>query len=201
MDNEGRKPNLTLVKESPAQVDEAENEAATAVAESDATEDLIGEIAPWSTILDGERQALKTLHADMRFLIKGVPGAGLNWKPGVNTNSLWSLVLHTLGTTLHLLSTAADIDPRWQDWKRQTELSATGEDPALLLTAINNMDDFLDKVFPVVEDEDAAAAERDWLGKQRPVSWLMAHAVEHAGRHVGHMELTRQLWDQRQKRR
>ncbi len=198
MDNEGRKPNLTIVKESPMQVDEDENEAS--VEEVEETETLLENVEPWSTILDGERQALKVLHADMRFLIKGVPGMGLNWQPGVNTNSLWALVLHTLGTTLHLLSTAADIEPGWQDWKRQTELSASGDDPGLLLTAINNMDDFLDKVFPVLEEEDAAAM-RDWLGKQHPVSWLTAHAIEHAGRHVGHMELTRQLWDQRQKRR
>jgi len=50
------------------------------------------------------------------------------------------------------------------------------------------MDDFLDKVFSVLEEE-SPGTERDWLGKPKPVSYLVAHAVEHAGRHVGHMEL------------
>jgi len=61
------------------------------------------------------------------------------------------------------------------------------------------MDDFPDKVFSVLEEE-SPGVERDWLGKPKPISYLVSHAVEHAGRHVGHMELTRQLWDQRSKR-
>jgi hypothetical protein len=192
MDKESKKGNLTLVTEPPAE-EQAE------IAESAGDETEIEPVAPWSTWLDGNRQTLKSLHSDMQYLIKGVPGAGLNWQPGTNTNSLWALTLHTLGTTLHLLSTAADIEPRWQSWQRATELTASGDDPGLLLAAIRNMDDFLDKVFSVLEDE-TPATERDWLGKPKPISYLVAHAVEHAGRHVGHMELTRQLWDQRAKR-
>jgi Protein of unknown function (DUF664) len=193
MGKETKKGNLTLVTDAPSETEEVETEAA----ESDAVE--IEPVAPWSTWLDGNRQTLKALHSDMQFLIKGVPAAGLNWQPGTNTNSLWALTLHTLGTTLHLLATAADIEPRWQAWQRATELAASGDDPGLLLAAIRNMDDFLDKVFSVLEEE-SPETERDWLGKPKPVSYLVSHAVEHAGRHVGHMELTRQLWDQRSKR-
>jgi hypothetical protein len=189
---EKKKGTLTLVKDDAP---EEQNETDETVAEGADIEP----VAPWSTWLDGSRQTLKALHSDMQFLIKGVPAAGLNWQPGTNTNSLWAITLHTLGTTLHLLSTAADIEPRWQAWQRATELAATGEDPGLLLTAIRNMDDFLDKVFSVLEEE-SPGTERDWLGKPKPISYLVSHAVEHAGRHVGHMELTRQLWDQRAKR-
>ncbi len=195
MGKDTKKGNLTLVKDEPTEAESAETEAT----DGDETEIEIEPVTPWSTWLDGTRQTLKALHSDMQFLIKGVPAAGLNWQPGANTNSLWALTLHTLGTTLHLLSTAADIEPRWQSWQRATELSASGDDPVLLLAAIRNMDDFLDKVFSVLEEE-TAGTERDWLGKPKPVSYLVAHAVEHAGRHVGHMELTRQLWDQRSKR-
>jgi len=193
MGKDAKKGNLTLVKDEPTEVEDAETEAI----EGDEIE--IEPVAPWSTWLDGNRQTLIALHGDMQFLIKGVPTAGLNWQPGANTNSLWALTLHTLGTTLHLLSTAADIEPRWQSWQRATELAASGEDASLLLAAIRNMDDFLDKVFSVLEEE-TPDTERDWLGKPKPISYLVSHAVEHAGRHVGHMELTRQLWDQRSKR-
>ncbi len=193
MGKDAKKGNLTLVKDGPTEVEDAETEAI----EGDEIE--IEPVAPWSTWLDGNRQTLIALHSDMQFLIKGVPTAGLNWQPGANTNSLWALTLHTLGTTLHLLSTAADIEPRWQSWQRATELAASGEDASLLLAAIRNMDDFLDKVFSVLEEE-TPDTERDWLGKPKPISYLVSHAVEHAGRHVGHMELTRQLWDQRSKR-
>jgi len=198
MGKDRKKGTLTLVKDDAPTEESAPEESAQTAAQT--PEELaIEPVEPWSTWLDGNRQTLKALHSDMQFLIKGVPGAGLNWQPGTNTNSLWALTLHTLGTTLHLLSTAADIEPRWQSWQRATELAATGEDPVLLLTAIRNMDDFLDKVFSVLEEE-SPGTERDWLGKPKPVSYLVAHAVEHAGRHVGHMELTRQLWDQRAKR-
>ena len=193
MGKDAKKGNLTLVKDEPTEMEDAETEAI----EGDEIE--IEPVAPWSTWLDGNRQTLIALHSDMQFLIKGVPTAGLNWQPGANTNSLWALTLHTLGTTLHLLSTAADIEPRWQSWQRATELAASGEDAGLLLAAIRNMDDFLDKVFSVLEEE-TPDTERDWLGKPKPISYLVSHAVEHAGRHVGHMELTRQLWDQRSKR-
>jgi hypothetical protein len=191
---EKKKGTLTLVK------DDASEASTDANQDEETAEEIDMEpVAPWSTWLDGSRQTLKALHSDMQFLIKGVPAAGLNWQPGTNTNSLWAITLHTLGTTLHLLSTAADIEPRWQAWQRATELAATGDDPGLLLQAIRNMDDFLDKVFSVLEEE-SPGAERDWLGKPKPISYLVSHAVEHAGRHVGHMELTRQLWDQRAKK-
>jgi hypothetical protein len=191
---EKKKGTLTLVK------DDASEASTDANQDEETAEEIDMEpAAPWSTWLDGSRQTLKALHSDMQFLIKGVPAAGLNWQPGTNTNSLWAITLHTLGTTLHLLSTAADIEPRWQAWQRATELAATGDDPGLLLQAIRNMDDFLDKVFSVLEEE-SPGAERDWLGKPKPISYLVSHAVEHAGRHVGHMELTRQLWDQRAKK-
>jgi hypothetical protein len=191
---EKKKGTLTLVK------DDASEASTDANQDEESAEEIDMEpVAPWSTWLDGSRQTLKALHSDMQFLIKGVPAAGLNWQPGTNTNSLWAITLHTLGTTLHLLSTAADIEPRWQAWQRATELAATGDDPGLLLQAIRNMDDFLDKVFSVLEEE-SPGTERDWLGKPKPISYLVSHAVEHAGRHVGHMELTRQLWDQRAKK-
>jgi hypothetical protein len=191
---EKKKGTLTLVK------DDASEASTDANQDEETAEEIDMEpVAPWSTWLDGSRQTLKALHSDMQFLIKGVPAAGLNWQPGTNTNSLWAITLHTLGTTLHLLSTAADIEPRWQAWQRATELAATGDDPGLLLQAIRNMDDFLDKVFSVLEEE-SPGTERDWLGKPKPISYLVSHAVEHAGRHVGHMELTRQLWDQRAKK-
>jgi hypothetical protein len=198
MANETKKGNLTLVTDAPP-TDAETADVQDDVAQEDEASVAIEPVTPWSTWLDGNRQVLKDVHKDMQFLLKGVPAAGLNWQPGPNTNSLWALTLHTLGATLHLLSTAADIEPHWQEWKRSIELSASGDDPGLLLAAIRNMDDFLDKVFPVLEEEDPIA-ERDWLGRQRHVSWLVAHALEHAGRHVGHMELTRQLWDQRSKR-
>src|SRR5260370_41511792 len=100
-----KKGNLTLVTDAP-------EEAPDMTPEADAGEEEqieIEPVAPWSTWLDGNRQTLKALHSDMQYLIKGVPSAGLNWQPGVSTNSLWAITLHTLGTTLHLLSTAADI--------------------------------------------------------------------------------------------
>jgi len=44
------------------------------------------------------------------------------------------------------------------------------------------------------------------LGKSRPapgrpgreftVGWSLLHALEHAGLHLGHAQITRQLWDQ-----
>src|SRR5436309_2733983 len=114
MGKETKKGNLTLVKDAEPTA-EAEATEMEKVAEDADDEMEIEPVAPWSTWLDGSRQSLQALHSDMQYLIKGVPAAGLNWKPGVNTNSLWALTLHTLGTTLHLLSTAADIEPRWQE--------------------------------------------------------------------------------------
>jgi hypothetical protein len=34
-------------------------------------------------------------------------------------------------------------------------------------------------------------------GKEYTVGWALAHALEHVGIHVGHMQIIRQLWDQR----
>jgi uncharacterized damage-inducible protein DinB len=34
-------------------------------------------------------------------------------------------------------------------------------------------------------------------GEEYGVSWILLHVLEHTGIHVGHIQLTRQLWDQR----
>jgi ankyrin repeat protein len=35
-------------------------------------------------------------------------------------------------------------------------------------------------------------------GQEFTVAWCLAHALEHMAVHLGHMQIMRQLWDQRQ---
>jgi hypothetical protein len=37
-------------------------------------------------------------------------------------------------------------------------------------------------------------------GKETRVGYALAHTLEHVGMHAGHLQITRQLWDQQEKR-
>jgi uncharacterized damage-inducible protein DinB len=150
------------------------------------------------------RYARRTLDAQAeRFVgvVDGLPPEALAWRPGdETTNSIAQIVRHVAA---------------WQPWY----LGVTLGDPVPLDDdALNRKQaDSLDNS-PVTADElralvesmrarTAAALDRvdalDLNEEVRPYSdpearcFYLSGAIDHAAEHIGHAELTRQLWEQR----
>lgn len=140
-------------------------------------------------------ERLQGLHKDFIAAFDGLPAEALDWVPGADMNSLCVLVVHTTGATRYWIGVALDEIP---ERDRAAEFRAHG------LSA-----DELRARFAIVEDDTRQALERLTLADltglrtipqrtwQVTANWALLHALEHVGLHLGHAQITRQLWDQR----
>jgi len=147
------------------------------------------------TILAEYVERLQALHTAMEQIVNGLPQAVLDWTPGPEMNSIHVLVVHVAGSERYWIGDVAGSDPSGRD--RDAEFRSHGLDTDALI-------DLLDRTLAhsraVLEQLEPADLERLRVsprnGRQVTVAWCLAHALEHTALHLGHMEITRQLWEQ-----
>jgi hypothetical protein len=149
-------------------------------------------------IIEYAQRSLDRLWDRYRAVVQAMPADGLNWRPGdETTNSLAMIVRHvTFGQ--HLILNMA-----------------LGNPPILLLDertrGLHNDPATHDQLLGLLDI--AAAERREFLarldaldlgeiisgpiGPPRPRFSFVAHTVAEGAEHIGHAELTRQLWEQR----
>ncbi len=141
-------------------------------------------------------QLLDTIINDLEQTVSDLPADAINWQPGPDMSTLGILVWHTLGATRYLigdvcLGESSDRD-RNAEFTR-TDLTAS-ELHALLAQTRQYIPNALERL-----TLDDLAVVKQFPGRpnvERTVSWTLLHALEHANQHVGHAQITRQLWDQ-----
>ena len=148
-------------------------------------------------ILEDMFERLDDLTQMAKTSIKDLPDAALDWSPGEGMNSLGVLASHTSGSIRYLIGDMAG----GQTVKRErdhefviTGLSVT-KATALLDEALEYSKEILE-TFSYEDLEMMRYSERH--KREFRVGWSLSHALEHAALHVGHMEITRQVWDQRE---
>jgi hypothetical protein len=141
-------------------------------------------------------ERLHTLDRDFVETFADLPAEALDWVPGADMNSLCVLVVHTTGSARFWIGDGGLGES--SNRVRSREFQARG------LTH-----DELKARFSALEDYVAAALERLTpadLAKissvphdDEPVTigWCLLHALEHTGLHLGHAQITRQLWQQK----
>jgi Protein of unknown function (DUF664) len=145
--------------------------------------------------IEAARTILDASLGGMRAAISGLTPEALSWRPaGDETNPMTVLTVHALHATRWwlLIATGASLPDR----DRDAEFRAT---PA----SVGDLESFFDGV----ADECRAALDTDdpfdagvirtdpRTGEQVTAAWALLHAIEHLQEHVGHTQLTRQLWD------
>ena len=147
------------------------------------------------TILAEYLERLQTLHTGMERIINGLPQTALDWTPGPEMNSLHILAVHVAGSERYWIGDVAGCDPSGRD--RDAEFRSSGLDTHAL---IDLLDRTLSHSRAVLEGLELADLEELRLsprdGRQVTAAWCLAHALEHTALHLGHMEITRQLWEQ-----
>jgi uncharacterized damage-inducible protein DinB len=144
-------------------------------------------------------EMLRVLRGEAVKLGEGLDMEALNWRPtAAETNSIYQLLTHMTGSEawwLHEIVGGADVKR-----DRPAEFAAKGDDLAALKAKSDTVARRSEAVLHGLSDADLAAM-RDTTqgGRSVPCSvrWCILHVVEHTARHVGHIELTRQLWHAR----
>jgi len=131
------------------------------------------------------------LHQDVRDL----PAEAMDWLPGPDMNSVAVLLAHITGVLREGIDIALDEPPgrvRAQEFQTRDVLSAE------MLRRLDAVIDYARDALPRLGLEDLDKERDDDDG---PISCGMAllHALEHAYLHLGHLQITCQMWRQREK--
>lgn len=146
--------------------------------------------------LDNYLQRLEDLRGQVRDLIADLPADALNWQPlggGAEspTNSLAVLAAHVAGAEHFWIGEVVGGLPATRH--RDAEFATTVDAPAGLLLRLENTATETRKVFAALSQADLDGT-RQARGRTIPVRWCILHVVDHTATHLGHMQLTLQLW-------
>jgi hypothetical protein len=135
------------------------------------------------------------LHREVRDL----PAEAMDWSPGPAMtpvmNSVAVLLAHITGVLHEGIDIALDNPP---SRVREQEFQTRGVSSAEMLRRLDGVINDVRDALPRLGLADLAKARKDEDG---PVTagWALLHALEHAYLHLGHLQITCQLWRQREK--
>ncbi len=140
------------------------------------------------------REHLKLTRDAYRETIRGMDQAALNWRPGPDTNSAAVLIVHIAGSERELLHTIRGLTT---ERDRDAEFRATAESDAELLARLDEMDALFDDMAPHITADDLAVDRTRWNGATNTGLYWLLHDVSHLREHLGHIQLTKQMYEHR----
>jgi uncharacterized damage-inducible protein DinB len=133
----------------------------------------------------------RRLHKDVRDL----PAEAMDWSPGPEMNSVAVLLAHITGVLHEGIDIALGEHP---GRVREQEFQTRGVLSAEMLRRLDAVIDYARGALPRLGLEDLDQARQDEDGTVT-CGWALLHALEHAYLHLGHAQLTCQMWRQREK--
>lgn len=130
-----------------------------------------------------------------RTAVKDLPLEAMDWSPGPEMNSVAVLLAHMTGVLQEGIDIALNIPP---SRVRTQEFDTRGVPAAEMLRRLDAVIDYARSALPSLgwEDLDKPRADEDGM---ITCGWALLHALEHSYLHLGHLQLTCQIWRQREK--
>ena len=152
-----------------------------------------------STETEAYIERLQYLRDQVSELLEGTSEHELNWTPlAEDTNSAIVLATHIAGSESHWVhQVAGGIDVHRN---REAEFEVSASDPSEILALLRKTGQTTKEVLGNV-----STADLDKAGGTGPSGapvtgrWAVLHAIEHIGQHLGHLDLTKQLYAARGK--
>jgi uncharacterized damage-inducible protein DinB len=140
---------------------------------------------------------LQEIHDEIRNAIKGLPEEALDWTPGAEINSINALVIHLTGAERYWIGDVIARDPATRD--RESEFKAQGLTEQILLQRLERNEEYFLKALGMLTLQELDATRSvPRNGRSVSVGWALCHVLKHTSLHLGHMQIMRQLWEQRQ---
>jgi len=143
--------------------------------------------------LDNYLQRIEDLRGQAGDLIADLPTEALNWRPikGDATNSLAVLAAHIAGAEHFWIAEVVGGRPPTRD--RDAEFTTQASDASELVHLLEDTGIETRGVFATLTEADLDGT-REARGRTIPVRWCILHVIDHTALHLGHMQLTYQLW-------
>jgi hypothetical protein len=136
------------------------------------------------------------LHGDIKRNLDALPLTALDWKPGPEMNSVSIIVVHLTGAERFLVGDV--VMQESSNRNRDLEFQVLGLNKEDLLQRLDDTETYLKNALERLSLSDLETTRiHPRHGDQVTVSWALLHALEHAATHVGHINLTVQMWHPR----
>jgi uncharacterized damage-inducible protein DinB len=139
---------------------------------------------------------IEDLHSQISGLIVELPAQALNWRPleGKDdhaTNSLAVLTTHIAGAEHFWI--AEVVGNRLETRDRDAEFSTVANNAEEIIRLLEKTALETKEVFSTLGESDLNGA-RQARDRTLPVRWCLLHVIDHTALHLGHMQITYQLW-------
>lgn len=134
---------------------------------------------------------LDDLSNQAKQIIQTLEPAALNFKPADDINSIYATTTHIAGSLEWWLGEIVAGRAARRD--REAEFRAAGADAAALVCAL---DDALSLARMVLEGVTPAHLDETRHARTLTVTvrWIIPHVLAHTALHLGHLQITAQLW-------
>ncbi len=141
-------------------------------------------------------QTLDDLRAQIAGIIREMPAEGLNFRPALPagadpTNSIGVLAVHCAGAEHFWIAEMIGRYPSTRDRDAEFKYVATSADEALARLRKTGEETHAVLRAMTVEDLDGSFMKDDHAVSAR---WAIQHIIYHYSLHIGHIQLTYQLW-------
>ncbi len=135
----------------------------------------------------------RDLHQQIEDILQSLPDEALDWKPAGDMNSVSVIVTHLTGAERFLIGDGIMREP--SNRNRDAEFQVKGLSKEDLINRVHEVEDYLKRSFETLKLSDLEAQRtHPRTGKEISVAFLILHALDHVSMHVGHLQMTAQLW-------
>ena len=139
---------------------------------------------------------LHELHGEIERDLDVLPQDALDWKPGPEMNPVSVIIVHLTGAERFLVGDVVMQDSSNRD--REAEFRVSGMSKDDLVQRLKTTEAYIDAALEKLSLADLETKRiHPRHGNQVTVAWALLHCLEHAATHVGHIQITVQMWHQR----
>jgi uncharacterized damage-inducible protein DinB len=139
---------------------------------------------------------LQDCHNGILQTLEELPPEALDWIPGNEMNSIAVIVFHTTGSVRYWIGDVAAQEPSNRD--REAEFRVKGVEVEVLKKRLTDNLEYARNALNTMSLDTLESTRLLSDGHETTVGWALLHALEHATSHLGQIQITRQLWKQRE---
>ena len=152
-------------------------------------------------LLSGILNMMDFAHRNMIQIIADLPDEALIWQPANDMGALSGIICHTMYCEMYAIRRAAGEDVSYSveedDAEEDNPTWRTAERREQLIARIADGDAAMKRILPIMTVAGMEERFHAWGGDSiHSGGDLIAKAATHTTMHWGHMQMTRQLWEQ-----
>ncbi len=135
-------------------------------------------------------------HNDCKLAIDGLSQDALDWTPGPGMNSIGVLIIHLIGAERYWIGDVVMQEPSGRN--RDQEFKSHGLDSFELTRRLDDALAYIQNSLDTLSLEDLTKiriSPRD--SEEFTIGWSISHVLKHNALHLGHIEVTRHMWELR----